>query len=144
MVMRTEKGFLHVGQDTDGIIMPQDLGWGGAIAKQTADFIGKRSLTTEQGQAAGRFQFVGIEPLNPQAELLSGAHVLSPDGQTSHGYVTSAYKSPTLGKTVAIGIVADGSQRIGKEVTVFLEGKNILAKLIKPGLYDPKGEAVNG
>ena len=144
MVMRTEKGFMHVGQDTDGTTMPQDLGWGGAIAKQEADFIGKRSLSTENGVAEGRFQFVGIAPLSPRAELLSGAHLLSPDGSTSHGYVTSAYMSPTLGRTVALGIVADGSKRLGEEITVFLDGEKIPAKIVAPCVYDLKGEAVNG
>ena len=144
MVMRTEKGFLHVGQDTDGTTMPQDIGWAGAIAKQTADFVGKRSLTTEHALAEGRLQFVGIEPVYPQTELLSGAHVLSPDGNTSHGYVTSACFSPGLGKTVALGIVANGRQRLGEEVTILLNGYQHEATLVSPGAYDPQGEAVNG
>lgn len=144
MVMRTEKGFLHVGQDTDGTTMPQDLGWGGAIAKQEADFVGRRSLATENGRAEGRFQFTGIEPLNSSTELLSGAHVLSDDGNNTAGYVTSAYHSPTLGKTVALGLVANGRSREGEEVTILLDGNRVQGLLVKPGAYDPAGEAVNG
>ncbi len=144
MVMRTEKGFLHVGQDTDGTTMPQDLGWGGAVAKQENDFVGKRSLSTECGHSEGRFQFVGIEPVYPQASLQSGAHVLSDDGSTTAGYVTSAYHSPTLGKTVALGLVADGRARQGQEVTLFLNGNKEKARIVKPGAYDPAGEALNG
>ena len=74
MLLRTEKGYLHVGADTDGNTMPQDLGWAGAVAKKPADFIGRRTLSQEVGSDVERFQFTGIELLDPQARIESGAH----------------------------------------------------------------------
>jgi len=144
MVMRTEKGYLHVGADTDGNTMPQDLGWAGVIAKKPADFVGRRSLSIEVGQDEQRLQLTGIELLDSSADILAGAHVLSANGDSSTGYVTSAYHSPTLGRTVALGIVAGAHARQDEEVTLFYNGNRQAARLVKPGGYDPEGERLNG
>ena len=58
-VLRAEKGYLYVGQDTDGETMPHDLGFGGPRAKRQDSFVGDRSLFTPCGlwsgpQAVGR------------------------------------------------------------------------------------------
>ena len=65
------------------------------------------------------------------------------DGNTV-GYVTSAHHSPTLGRTVALGIVAAAQARQGEEVTLFYGGATRAARLVKPGAYDPAGDALNG
>ena len=138
MVLRTEKGFLHVGSDTDGNTMPQDLGWGGAIAKKGVDFIGRRSLALEVGQDPQRLQFTGIALLDETATTVSGAHVLSQDGTSSAGYVTSACFSPTLGRTVALGIVAGARARVGETVSVYYEGRTQPARLVASCQVDPE------
>ena len=54
-VLRAEKGYVIVGQETDGTVTPADLGLDWAIGKAKADFVGKRSLTlpdTRHGRAA--------------------------------------------------------------------------------------------
>ena len=43
-VLRAEKGYIIVGQDTDGTVTPDDAGLGWAIGKAKPDFVGKRSL----------------------------------------------------------------------------------------------------
>ena len=144
MLLRTEKGYLHVGADTDGNTMPQDLGWAGAAAKKPADFIGRRTLSQEVGSDVERFQFTGIELLDPQARIESGAHVLTRDGDSTAGYVTSAFYSPNLGRTVALGIVAGAHEREGEQVTLFHNGSKLAARLVKPCAYDAQGEALNG
>lgn len=144
MLLRTEKGYLHVGADTDGNTMPQDLGWGGAVAKKPDDFVGRRSLSQPVGSEPGRFQFTGLELLEADARTVSGAHILTANGESTAGYVTSAFHSPNLGRTVALGIVADARERQGEEVTVFYAGRRQRARLVKPGVYDPAGEALNG
>ena len=144
MVMRTEKGYLHVGTDTDGNTMPQDLGWTDVFAKKPADFVGRRSLSIEVGQDEQRLQLTGIKLLDSSADILAGAHVLSANGESSIGYVTSAYHSPMLGRTVALGIVAGAHARQGEEVTLFYNGNRLAARLVKPGGYDPEGERLNG
>jgi len=144
MLLRTEKGYLHVGADTDGKTMPQDLGWGGAVAKKPADFIGRRTLSQAVGSDADRFQYTGIELLDLQGRTESGAHVLTDDGSSTAGYVTSAFYSPNLRRTVALGIVAGAHDREGEQVTLFHGGSKQAARLVKPGAYDSRGEALNG
>ena len=39
--MRAEKGFIMIGDETDGTIIPQDLNLNWAISKKKNDFIGK-------------------------------------------------------------------------------------------------------
>ncbi len=144
MLLRTEKGYLHVGADTDGNTMPQDLGWGGAVAKKPDDFIGRRSLSQPVGADPDRFQFTGLELLEPDARTVSGAHVLTAAGESTAGYVTSAYYSPNLNRSVVLGIVAGAREREGEVVTIFYAGRRQRARLVKPGAYDPAGEAFNG
>ncbi|MEQ9463297.1 MAG: 2Fe-2S iron-sulfur cluster-binding protein [Haliea sp.] len=139
MVLRTEKGYLHVGSDTDGNTMPQDLGWGDTIGKKPVDFVGRRSLALEVGKDPQRLQFTGIALLDETATTVSGAHVLSEDGNSSAGYVTSACFSPTLGRTVALGIVAGARARQGETVSVYYEGKTQPARLVAPCQVDPEG-----
>ena len=132
-----------MGGDTDGTTMPQDLGWAGAIANKPADFVGRRSLSLPVGTDPQRLQYTGIELLDPTASIFSGAHVLGADGNTA-GYVTSAHHSPTLGRTVALGIVAAAQARQGEQVTLFYGGATRTARLVKAGAYDPAGDVLNG
>src|SRR5207244_13108202 len=43
-VLRAEKGYVIVGQDTDGTVTPDDLGMGWLVNPTKGDFVGKRSL----------------------------------------------------------------------------------------------------
>jgi sarcosine oxidase subunit alpha len=142
MLLRTEKGYLHVGVDTDGNTMPQDIGWARAIENKPADFIGRRSTRLPVGSAPGRLQFTGIELLDPLDSISSGAHVLCSDGEGSAGYVTSAFRSPTLERTVALGIVADAREREGETVRLFYQGAVVRARLVPACAYDPAGDAL--
>src|SRR3546814_13573721 len=54
MALRIEKGFLHVGSDTDGTTMPQDFGFGSTVAKKPDDSIARRATQTSYGQRAER------------------------------------------------------------------------------------------
>ncbi|MEM6583608.1 MAG: 2Fe-2S iron-sulfur cluster-binding protein [Pseudomonadota bacterium] len=143
MLLRTEKGYLHIGQDTDGTTMPQDLGWAGAITRKPTDFIGRRSLELDVGKDGGRLQFTGIELLDRQGRISSGAHVLTEDGRRSAGYVTSAYHSPNLDKPVALGIVAGARARRGETVTVIYRGQRQVARLVAPCFLDPEGKKLD-
>ena len=44
-MLRAEKGYIIVGQDTDGTLTPDDAGLTWAIGKAKPDFVGKRSLS---------------------------------------------------------------------------------------------------
>ena len=141
-VLRLEKGFLHVGGDTDSTTNPIDIGFGRIVANKKSDFIGRRSLSRPADQARGRRQLVGIETADPKATLKQGAHVIRTDGsgRRSEGFVTSSAMSPTQNRRIALGMVENGSDRLGEEVRVFDLGVIILARIVAPGVYDPGGE----
>ena len=144
-MLRTEKGYLHVGGDTDGMTNALDIGFARIVARKKTDFIGKRSLLRADDQRKDRRQFVGVEPLNANENLQSGAHfVTSPEqGRRSEGVVTSACFSPTLQRVVGLGLLERGYQRIGDTVTVFDEGRTFDARVTDPVFYDPTGEKLN-
>jgi len=147
MVMRIEKGFLHVGSDTDGTTYPQDVGFGPAMAKKAADFIGRRSTMRPDATRDDRRQLVGIEVTDGKGPLETGAHVLPADAVSpggSEGWITSSAFSPTLERPVAMGLVARGASRLGQAVRVWDLGKWREARIVDPHFYDPQGEHRDG
>src|SRR5581483_5174221 len=112
LLLRLEKGFLHVGVDTDGTTTPDDVGFG-QVARRKAWFVGKRSLSRPENLRADRHQLVGLEALDG-GPLAPGAHLAQPGVQASEGYVTSAGVSPTLGRPVAMAMVKGGRARLGE------------------------------
>ncbi len=145
MVLRTEKGYLHVGGDTDGMTNPLDVGFAGIVAKKQADFVGKRSLLRAQDQRSDRRQFVGVEPLDENEHLQPGAHFVTPQdaGRRSQGMVTSACFSPTLNRSIGLGLLERGFERKGETVTVFDDGRTFDVRITDPAFYDPTGEKMN-
>lgn len=147
MALRIEKGFLHVGSDTDGTTMPQDVGFGAVMTKKPDDFIGRRSTMTPEGLRVDRRQFVGLETLDSGGAFEIGAHVLAEDvtapGRTQ-GWLTSSIHSPTLGRPIAMALVERGTMRIGETVQVWNLGKGRPARIVDPRFYDPEGERLDG
>ncbi len=146
LVLRTEKGYLHLGSDTDGMTNALDVGFAGIVARKQTDFIGKRSLLRAQDQRTDRRQFVGIEPLNDKENLLPGGHFVTPkdEGRRSQGIVTSACFSPTLGRTIGLGLLERGFERKGEIVTVFDYGRTFDVRITDPVFYDPSGDSMTG
>ena len=147
MVMRVEKGFLHVGSDTDGTTLPQDVGFGAAMAKKPNDFVGRRSTRRPDGLRADRRQFVGLEIIDGQGPVHAGAHILPPIVATppgSDGWVTSAVMSPTLGRPLAMALVRQGQARLGEAVTLWDMGTRRQARIVDPRFYDPEGARLDG
>jgi sarcosine oxidase subunit alpha len=139
LIMRMEKGFLHVGVDTDGTTSPKDVGWGDAAIKKKADFIGKRSLTRPENVASDRLQLVGLVSDDPET-LVAGAHLRLP-GTTegTDGWITSAALSPTLERPIALGMLRGGRLLEGKKVAVHDLGGMGRARVVNTPFYDPKG-----
>lgn len=145
-VLRTEKGFLHVGADTDGTTNAFDVGFRRIVDNKQGDFVGARSLQRPEDQRTDRRQFVGIEPDNPEERLLAGAHFVttSRGGMRSEGFVTSACRSPTLGKFIGLGLLERGFERIGETVQLFDEGRMTTARVVETCFFDPYGERMHG
>jgi len=146
-VLRAEKGFIIVGQDTDGTMTPYDMGLDWAVGKKKPDFVGKRSLARPEMNRAGRKQFIGLLTEDPQDLLEEGAQVVTdptaPIPVPMIGHVTSSYHSATLGRTIALAVIADGRARIGETIYVPMPDRVIRTKVIAPMFYDPEGSRLN-
>ncbi|MBJ7437781.1 MAG: sarcosine oxidase subunit alpha family protein [Sphingopyxis sp.] len=137
-VLRTEKGYLHIGADTDGTTNALDVGWS-HILKKTNEFIGKRSLLRPADQHADRLNFVGLAAAPGQPKLPIGAHITSGGGE-SEGYVTSSAFSPFLQRPVALGMLRNGRARLGEPVRLICGGETFTATIVDPTFYDKQGE----
>jgi len=165
-LLRAEKGFVIVGQETDGTVTPHDLrmDW---IVKKKGDFVGRRSLSRSDTARPGRKQLVGLLTEDPRNVLMEGAHVIEADAESAPpvpmlGHVTSSYYSPNLNRSIALAMIKSGGQRIGQTLWVsrkegapmevrvcetdFLalkEKGELEPSPIAPAAEDEKGEAEN-
>ncbi|MEO0362294.1 MAG: glycine cleavage T C-terminal barrel domain-containing protein, partial [Pseudomonadota bacterium] len=146
-VMRAEKGFIMIGDETDGVITPHDLGLSWAVSKKKDDFIGKRAMERPHLTDPEREKLVGLATLDPQTVLPDGAYAVADPAEAEariEGRVTSTYWSPTLGRSIAMGLVRRGPERMGEELTFPVEGGQVIkATIVSPVFYDPDGEKQN-
>ncbi len=142
-VLRAEKGYIIVGQETDGTVTPNDLGLDWAIGKLKADFVGKRSLARPDLVKADRKQLVGLLTTDPAVVLEEGAQItLGADpatGTPALGHVTSSYFSAVLGRSIAMAIVAAGRSRHGTTLYVPMPGGGFPVTVTAPMFYDQEG-----
>lgn len=140
--LRLEKGYLHVGADTNGRTTPLDIGMGGIVDRKAGDFIGRRSLTLPYAVSANREELVGLrsecDPLRAGGRILAGG-VDGPPCRTE-GYVTSACLSPSIGCYVGLALIENGSRRLGESIRIHDNGRVTKAEICRPGLYDPENE----
>ncbi len=147
-VMRAEKGFIMIGDETDGTVIPQDLCMSWAISKKKDDYLGKRAQERSHMTDPERWQLVGLQTVDGSV-LPDGAYCVAEgkndNGQRNvQGRVTSTYYSPTLDRGIAMGLVKHGPDRMG-EVIEFAktDGTRVQAKIVNPVFYDPEGEKQN-
>lgn len=155
-VLRAEKGFIIVGQDTDGSMTPLDLDMAWAVSlKKPFSFLGKRSLSRSDTARAGRKQLVGLLTEDPTVVLKEGAQIIEAPGGAPPvpmlGHVTSSYYSAELGRSIALAVVKDGIARRKPEgiaagrdtVYAWARGSSHKVKIVSPIFLDPKGERQN-
>jgi sarcosine oxidase subunit alpha len=146
-ILRAEKGYIVIGDETDGTVTPADVGLDGLVSKKKADFIGKRSLEQSFLKRSDRKQLVGLLTEDPNDVLPDGAHAVrelkdKPPMQTI-GHVTSSYFSPTLQRSIAMALIEDGRALVGQTLAFPLEGKVMKAKIVDPVFYDKEGARLN-
>ena len=147
-ILRAEKGFIMIGDETDGTVIPQDLGLHWALSKKKEDYIGKRAHARSHMSNPERWQLVGLETLDGSV-LPDGAYAVAEgvnaNGQNNvQGRVTSSYHSPNLNKGIAMGLVIDGPNRMGQIIDFpGTDGKTYQAKIVNSVFYDPEGEKQN-
>ena len=145
MVLRIEKGFLHVGGDTDGTTLPGDVGLARGIDRKAANFVGRRSLLRPAALDPDRLQLVGLQPVDRRTRLRVGAHLsLEPPPTRAEGHVTSSCWSPTLRQPVALAMVRGGTRRIGERLTAWHLGRQVPVEIVRTPFVDPAGERLHG
>ena len=148
-VLRAEKGYIIVGQETDGTATPEDVGLGWAVGKAKPDFVGKRALA-RVGMVAqdDRKQLVGVLTEESGFVLEEGAHLVVDPAQkppmTMLGHITSSYWSAALDRSIALAMVRNGRNRIGETLFVPLADRTVRVKLTEPVFYDPEGSRLDG
>ena len=147
-VLRAEKGFIMIGDETDGTVIPQDLGLDWAISKKKADYIGKRGQARSHMTDPARWKLVGLltedGSVIPDGSYAVAAGTNANGQRNTQGRVTSTYFSPTLNRGIAMGLVARGPERMG-EVIEFTKGDGtfVKAKICDPVFFDKAGEKGN-
>jgi sarcosine oxidase subunit alpha len=146
-VLRAEKGYIIVGQDTDGTVTPDDAGLSWAIGKSKPDFVGKRSLARPAMSAPERRQLVGLLTRDPALVLEEGAQVMAQAGAPVPtrplGHVTSAYFSANLKRSIAMGLVSGGRARVGQTLYVPTAGGEAAVEVTSTVFFDPAGARIN-
>ncbi|WP_449041886.1 sarcosine oxidase subunit alpha [Paracoccus sp. (in: a-proteobacteria)] len=140
-VLRAEKGYIIVGQDTDGTVTPFDAGMGWAVGKNKPDFVGKRGLARPDLAAKGRKQLVGLLT-EDRSKLEEGAQIVfdpkQPVPMTMVGHVTSSYVSDAVGRPIALALVEGGHDRMGETVHIPMPDRVIAAKITGTVFVDPE------
>lgn len=145
-ILRAEKGFIIAGQDTDGSVTPHDLNMGWCVAdSKPFSYIGKRGMARADCVREQRKQLVGLKTRDPLVVLPEGAQAVASPQQPVPmdllGHVSSSYWSANLNRSIAMGFIKGGLQRMGETVFYPLaDGRVVEAEICSPVFIDPKGE----
>jgi sarcosine oxidase subunit alpha len=144
-VLRVEKGYLHVGTDTDGTTLPQDVGFARGLERKSAAFVGRRSLLRPAGRDPQRLQLVGLKSADRRTPLPVGGHIAEhPPPADAQGHVTSSCFSPALREPVALAMLRGGHARIGERLRIYHLGRACDALVVPTPFFDPQGERLHG
>jgi sarcosine oxidase subunit alpha len=150
-VLRAEKGFPIVGQDTDGTVTPQDLGMEWVVSK-TKDFVGNRSYSRAENLRPDRKHLVGLLPVDRTTRLPEGSQVIEPGPELAEralpvpmlGHVTSSYHSAALERPFALALIKGGRDRIGQILQAPVGDRLVDVEVTSHVLYDPEGTKRDG
>ena len=146
-MLRAEKGYIIVGQDTDGTVTPHDAGLSWAIAKSKPDFVGKRGLERPDLKSPDRRQLVGLVAGDGRV-LEEGAQIVADPNQpipmTMIGWVTSSYHSTATDGGIALALLERGRDRMGETLYVPMVDETIAVEVVAPVFLDPEGTRLNG
>lgn len=145
MILRAEKGYVVIGKDTDGTSRPMDFGLTAPLERKKVEFIGRRSLITEDAARSDRRQFVGLEAIDGEGVLPTGAHGIErhAGGVRSTGYVTSSYFSPALQRPIALGLIERGLSRMGDVIELQHLRDIRRARIVPPCAFDEEGSRLH-
>ncbi|MCK2219849.1 2Fe-2S iron-sulfur cluster-binding protein [Actinomadura sp. ATCC 31491] len=141
-VLRAEKGFAIVGQETDGTVTPQDLGLSWLVSTRKPGYVGKRSHSRPDTARPGRKRLTGFLPDDPATVVPEGAQLVRPADRAGAGHVTSSYASATLGRSFGLALVRDAAP--GDRLTALCGGVAYPVTLVPPVFHDPDNARRDG
>ena len=146
-LLRAEKGYVVIGQETDGTVTPVDINFNWMIGKKKKDFIGKRSLKRSDTIREDRKQLVGVVPLNKSQYIEEGQHIVECENLPRKiktpinylGHISSSYHSPNLKHCISMAMIKGGNKLMGKKLYVSTSKgtKNIPVEIVSPVFIDP-------
>ncbi len=149
-LLRAEKGYVVIGQETDGTVTPVDINFNWMIGKNKKDFIGKRSLKRSDTIREDRKQLVGVIPLNKSQFIEEGQHIVECENLPSKiktpvdylGHISSSYHSPNLNHCISMAMIKGGNKLLGKKLFVSTPNgtKNIPVEIVSPIFLDPENK----
>ncbi|MBT2533334.1 sarcosine oxidase subunit alpha family protein [Arthrobacter sp. ISL-48] len=150
-VLRAEKGYPIVGQDTDGTVTPQDAGMEWIVSK-AKEFIGKRSYSRADAQRMDRKHLVSVLPIDGSIRLPEGTQLVEKGRSTNpaygpvpmEGFVTSSYHSAALGRSFGLALIKNGRNRIGETLTAAAGDQLVDVVVAETVLFDPEGTRKDG
>ncbi|MEO3872273.1 2Fe-2S iron-sulfur cluster-binding protein [Nonomuraea sp. B12E4] len=157
-VLRAEKGFAIVGQETDGTVTPQDLGMSWIVSRRKPDFVGKRSHSRPDTARTDRKRLIGLLPDAPATLVEEGAQLIAPPGPHSGeagaallpvdgavpmlGHVTSSYHSAALGRAFSLALARNAN--VGDRLVAVSGGAAHRVTVVEPVFYDPDNARRDG
>jgi len=142
-VLRAEKGYIIVGQETDGSVTAVDLDMDWIVSKKKYDYVGKRALYRSDTIREDRKQLVGLFTTDPSVVLEEGAQLVEVETSLPMpmiGHVTSSYYSPNLGRSIALALVKGGINKKGTKLIAPMLNKSVEVEITNPVFIDPKNE----
>ena len=144
-VLRAEKGYVIVGQDTDGSVTPVDLGVGRMVSRRK-DFLGRRSLAMEDLARDDRKQLVGLLAEDAQVVLPEGGQIV--DDPVRARALADAWPCDVQLPQPSPGTLHRHGHRQGRPRphgqrrprVPTPTGRSIPARIASPAFYDPEGE----
>ena len=143
-ILRLEKGHFIVGQDSDGLTGPYDVGLRRMVRLDKADFAGKPELVW-QSERDDHLRLVGLQPHDASIVPPEASQIVEGEKKIA-GRITSSRMSPTLGRSICLGFVAPHLAEPETTVTVHLpDGRRIPARVMpQHAHFDPEGTRQRG
>ena len=134
-LLRLEKGHIIIGQDTDGLTTPFEIGVTWALRMDKPFFVGQRSIAIQKNLPV-RQLLVGFELTGQRAASVSECHLVI-DGDEIAGRVTSVSYSPTLGKHIGIAMLRPALAKGGSIFSIRVtDGSMVEARIVPTPFYD--------
>ncbi|MBL7715950.1 MAG: glycine cleavage system aminomethyltransferase GcvT [Bdellovibrionales bacterium] len=131
--LRLEVRYPLYGNDLTSETNPIEAGLGWVVKLAKGDFVGRNAIAPIQ-QAGPERKLVGIE-VRGRGIPRQGYKVMSEDGSTELGILTSGTQSPSLKKPIALGYVKSSHAKVGTKISIDIRGTAVAAEVIATPFY---------